>query len=71
MSNPIPRNIGRPAKSALEAANISSLEDLSNISESELAQLHGVGPKATSILKRSLAEKGMCLISPEDAKPNE
>jgi hypothetical protein len=54
MNTPLPANIGRPATNALEAAGILCLEDLTKISEKELRDMHGVGPKAISILKDSL-----------------
>ena len=61
MSIPIPTNIGRPAASALAAAGITSLEDLSTMTEKELSDLHGVGPKAVRILKECLNENKMRL----------
>ncbi len=63
MNTPLPTSIGRPATSALEAANITSLEDLSRMTEKELANLHGVGPKAIGILKQCLDENKMCLLT--------
>lgn len=69
MKTPLPTNIGRPATSALEATNIFSLEDLSKLTEKELSDLHGVGPKAISILKQRLDENKMCLITPKGVMP--
>ncbi len=63
MNTPLPTSIGRPATKALGAVNISSLEDLRNITENELANLHGVGPKAIGILKQYLDENKMRLAS--------
>ena len=37
--------IGSPAIRALEAARYSRLEQLTKITEAELGQLHGMGPK--------------------------
>ena len=51
--------IGSPATRALEAAGYSHLEQLTNITEAELGQLHGMGPKALVILRESLKEKGL------------
>lgn len=56
MSTPLPATIGKPATRALDAAGITCLEELDKISESELAQLHGVGPKAIIVLKSALDE---------------
>ena len=54
-----PREIGRPATQALEAAGYSRLEQLTKVTEKELLKLHGVGPKAVRILRETLKEKGM------------
>jgi uncharacterized protein YdhG (YjbR/CyaY superfamily) len=51
--------IGAPATRALEAAGYSRLEQLTKVSEVELAQLHGMGPKALGILRETLKEKGL------------
>jgi len=51
--------IGAPATRALEAAGYSRLEQLTKISEEELGQLHGMGPKALGILRETLKEKGL------------
>ncbi|MCW5877676.1 MAG: DNA alkylation repair protein [Anaerolineales bacterium] len=55
---PLPKT-SNPVQSALEAAGISSLEQLTQHSEAEIAQLHGMGPKALRILKEALAERGL------------
>lgn len=52
-------NIGRPARSALAAIDIHDLAGVSRLSEKELLDLHGIGPKAIKILKPALAEKGL------------
>lgn len=62
MSIPLPKSIGRPATGALEVILITSLEGLSSISEKQLAALHGVGPKAVGILKRTLEENQLSLL---------
>ena len=51
--------IGAPATRALEAAGYSSLEQLTKITEAELGQLHGMGPKALGILRETLKQKGL------------
>lgn len=63
MNTPLPANIGRPATAALKAANITCIEDVSRLTEKELASLHGVGPKAIGILKHCLEENGLCLVN--------
>ena len=48
-----------PAQRALDAAGIASLEQLSKFKQSEIAKLHGMGPKALGILQQALADKGL------------
>jgi hypothetical protein len=69
MSTQLPASIGQSATRALEAASITSLEDVSRRTEAELAGLHGVGPKAIDILKQCLDENKMCLLTPKGVKP--
>lgn len=51
-------NIGAPATRALEFEGYTTLKQLTKLSEAELAQLHGVGPKAIRILRDALKERG-------------
>jgi uncharacterized protein YdhG (YjbR/CyaY superfamily) len=51
-------NIGAPATRALAIEGYITLKQLTKISEAELAQLHGVGPKAIRILGEALKAKG-------------
>ena len=51
--------IGRPANSALLEAGITTLAQAAARSRHELLALHGVGPKAASILAAALAEHGL------------
>ena len=53
-----PRSIGNPARSALEHAGYSKLKQLTKVSEAELGQLHGMGPKALRILRQTLEARG-------------
>ena len=55
---PFPKT-SKPAERALANAGLMYLENLTQLTESELAKLHGMGPKALGILKQSLAEKGL------------
>jgi pimeloyl-ACP methyl ester carboxylesterase len=54
-----PKSIGRPATNALVAAGYTRLEQLTQVREVDIKQLHGVGPKAITILRAALAEKGL------------
>ena len=53
-----PHSIGNPARRALEHAGYSTLKQLTKVSEAELGQLHGMGPKALSVLRESLEARG-------------
>jgi len=53
-----PRGVAKPAQHALAAAGYTALDQLTQARESEIASLHGMGPKALSILKTALREKG-------------
>lgn len=50
--------IAAPAQRALANAGYTHLQQLRNVRESELAELHGMGPKALGILREALAERG-------------
>ena len=51
--------IGAPATRALESIGITKLEQLTKVTEAELSQLHGFGPKALRILQETLKENGL------------
>jgi uncharacterized protein YdhG (YjbR/CyaY superfamily) len=53
-----PSGIGNPARNALEHAGYSKLKQLTKVTEAELGQLHGMGPKALGILRQTLETKG-------------
>jgi hypothetical protein len=48
-----------PAQRALDAAGLSKLEDLTRVTESEVARLHGMGPNALGKLRAALEEHGL------------
>lgn len=54
----LPTGIGRPATRALQGAGITRLDQLTDVREADLLQLHGVGPKAIEVLRRALADGG-------------
>jgi predicted flap endonuclease-1-like 5' DNA nuclease len=58
-SDGIPPRIGAPARRALEREGYLRLSQLTAVSEAELRQLHGMGPKALGILRDALAAQGM------------
>jgi hypothetical protein len=50
--------IGAPATRALESVGITTLKQLTDITEEELLMLHGMGQKAARILREELKAKG-------------
>jgi len=54
----LPR-IGRPANSALLAAEVTTLTQVASLGRRKLLALHGVGPKAVRILAEALNERGL------------
>ncbi|HSJ54699.1 MAG TPA: helix-hairpin-helix domain-containing protein [Anaerolineae bacterium] len=57
--NNLPPGLARPAQRALAAAGYRRLEQLAEVSEAELKQLHGIGPKALEQLRQALATEGL------------
>lgn len=55
---PFPPGVAKPAQRALASAGYTHLDQLTKARESDLATLHGMGPKALAILKAALAAKG-------------
>jgi hypothetical protein len=51
--------LAAPARRALDAAGYTNLEQLANVSEAELGQLHGMGPNAIAQLRRALDAHGL------------
>ena len=68
MDHQLPEGLGSPARRALEAAGIETLEDLTKISEAELLKLHGMGPKALGVLRESMKDNGLCFANDEESK---
>jgi hypothetical protein len=54
----LPANLGKPALRALHTAGITSLEQAATWSESDLLQLHGVGPRAIRLLDEAFRKRG-------------
>jgi hypothetical protein len=51
--------VGRPAQRALASAGYSSIEQLAGASRRELLALHGVGPRAVTLLDNELIKRGI------------
>ena len=56
--NDLPK-LSAPAHRALAGAGITSLAEVSQHTEAEIAKLHGVGPTIIVALRAALAEKGL------------
>lgn len=54
-----------PARSALEAAGITTLTQLSQRSERQILALHGMGPKSLPVLRQALQDAGRAFAKPE------
>jgi hypothetical protein len=52
----LPKNIGQPATRALKAAGYTTLQEIAALSDSELLDLHGVGPKAVRLLREAITK---------------
>lgn len=54
-----PHTLAKPAKRALTRAGYTRLAQLTDATEDDLLQLHGVGPKALEQILQALKEKGL------------
>jgi predicted flap endonuclease-1-like 5' DNA nuclease len=59
MTDGLPAGIGAPATRALTAAGYTRLAQLTEVTEKDLGQLHGVGPKALRLLREALVADGL------------
>ncbi|GAB3480155.1 hypothetical protein [Amycolatopsis cihanbeyliensis] len=50
----LPKAIGKPATQALTSAGITTLAQVSGLTDAELLAMHGVGPKAVRVLRETL-----------------
>lgn len=55
----LPRELSQPARRALAEAGYRRLEQLADVREAQVKQLHGVGPKALEQLRRALTSQGL------------
>jgi hypothetical protein len=56
--------LAAPARRALASAGITRLEQLATLTESELRDLHGMGPSALTVLRVALERRGLTLRTP-------
>ncbi len=64
----LPMGLSRPARRALVEAGYWRLEQLTELSEAEVKQLHGVGPKALDQLRRALSTNGLSFADGKSRK---
>jgi DNA repair protein RadC len=50
--------LSAPARRALSGAGLTHLDQLTEVSESDLKALHGIGPTAMAALRAALDERG-------------
>lgn len=55
----MPPRLAKPAVRALHNAGYKRLEQLTKVSEPELARLHGIGPNALAQLREALQARGL------------
>lgn len=54
-----PPKLSAPALRALDTAGYTHLAQLTAVTEKELLQLHGMGPKGIRLLREALAARGL------------
>jgi hypothetical protein len=64
----LPIDLARPAQRALHEAGYVRLEQLTKVSETELKQLHGIGPNAIKKLRQALGAKGLSFADGKSRK---
>jgi ERCC4-type nuclease len=64
----LPTGLAKPAQRALANAGYLQLKDLAKLSEAEVKQLHGMGPKALDQLRRALRANGLSFAKPKTRK---
>lgn len=58
--------LAAPARRAIQAAQIASLEELAQMSEAEIAGLHGIGKHALKTIHAVLSEHGLRLADEDN-----
>ena len=67
----LPIKLSAPARRALVGAGYLRLEQLANLSEAEIKQLHGIGPNALKQLRFALSAKGLSFANGKSRKERE
>jgi uncharacterized protein YndB with AHSA1/START domain len=55
----LPKALSNPARRALAGAGIENIEQLTQHTEAEIKELHGIGPSAMDLLRSALVSKGL------------
>jgi len=66
----VPSGIGKPALRALTAAGYTRLDQFTAVTEADLQQLHGVGPKAINVIRSALSARGLAFAAHSGASHN-
>ena len=64
LENDLPK-LAAPALRALSGAGFTRLEQLTQVSESSIKDLHGIGPNALKQLRQALAARGLSFAEQE------
>ena len=67
----LPIELAKPAQRALYEAGYLRLEQLTRLSESEIKQLHGIGPNALKQLRHALEARGLSFADEKSRKERE
>ena len=67
----LPSGLAAPARRALIGAGYLRLEQLSKVSETEIKQLHGIGPNALKQLRLAMDAKGLSFADGKSRKEGE
>jgi hypothetical protein len=60
----LPPKLSQPALRALASVGVTRLEQLTGFSETEIKQLHGMGPNGLAQLRAGLEAKGLSFANP-------
>jgi DNA-directed RNA polymerase alpha subunit len=55
------RRLASPAQRAIQSSGVKTAEELAELSEAQIMELHGIGQNAMKTIKAFLAENGLSL----------
>jgi deazaflavin-dependent oxidoreductase (nitroreductase family) len=67
VTNDFPAGLSQPALRALDSAGYTRLEQLVQVTESDLHKLHGMGPKGINLLRSALNARGLAFAGQDAA----